>query len=175
MLQVNDKIKYVKENKAMGIPLNTVLTVKEIHGVALKVEGSCVMRGMECVIQGVMSYDEVEKHFEKVVEKEQLKWTDWRTISSSELHKIVRQFDSAYAITSYLRDYLLKTICKFETRNNGRKTEVRAKLYNNTIKATATCNKVDKYNEETGIKVAIIKLFVKKIAELSKIYINEHY
>lgn len=178
MLQVNDKIKYVNENGAMGIPLDTVLTVKEIQGTALRVEGSCFMHGMECAIQGVMSYDEVAKNFVKAVEEQKPTWTEWRVITSNEMYNIKKSLDYSYVIIDWLTDYLKKTNCTLETRNNGKKTDVRMTfLDDNITKATSTCNTTanDKFDETKGIAVALIKLFAKRVAQFSKIYIQDNY
>ena len=180
MLQVNDKIKYVNEKGAMGIPLDTVLTVKEIQGTALRVEGSCFMHGMECAIRGVMSYDEVAKNFVKAVEEQKPTWTEWRKINKYELKELVDNLADGYYVVQYLKNYFITAgVPKcVETRNNGKKTDVRISFWSGgTTKATSTCNTTanDKFDETKGIEVALIKYFTKQVERLGKNYIDNHY
>lgn len=183
MLQLNDKIKYVKANSLIGVPLGTIFTVTEIEGTAVAVKTNIEIDGVMCVVQCVMSYDAFEKYFEKVIESTTTKnktrvWTEWRKIERDELDKIISNFKDYCYIIKYLKDYFSKYYSAVvETRNNGKKTEVRITFdaAGQKVKATTTCNKVDTFNESKGIEVALIKAFTKRIAYLSTLYINTRY
>lgn len=182
MLQINDKIKYVKESSMIGVPLGTTFVVTDVQGLAVALEAEIVYMGMKGIAKCVMSYDEYEKYFEKVIEEEQPKyvWTEWRKIDEDELHKLFRGFRSNYYIIGYLEQYLIKKhiYTSIETRNNGKKTEVRiTSLNGHTTKATSACNITanDKFDETTGIKVALIRWFVKQVAKLGTNYIETNY
>lgn len=180
MLQVNDKIKYAKKNSMIGVPLGTIFTVTEIKGTVVALEAKTNLGSCIALTQCVMSYDEYERYFEKVIELETKKnvWTEWRKIERSELNKILGNLDKDCYIIEYLQDYFGKECywgC-FETRNNGKKTDVRITFSpNQKVKATTTCNKVDTFDETKGIEVALIKAFAKQIAHLSTVYINGRY
>lgn len=182
MLQVNDKIKYVKESSMICVPLGTTFVVTDVQGLAIALETEMEYMGMKGIAKCVMSYDEYEKYFEKVIEKEQPKnvWTEWRRIDKVEFREIVGKLNDNYYIVRYLKDYFIeKSICKYiETRNNGKKTDVRITTWGGmNVKATATCNKTanDKFDETKGIEVALIKLFIKTLAKLSTNYIKDNY
>ena len=85
MLKIGDKIKYVKENVFMEFPLGTIFEITDIRATTLAVVGEYKVNGVTTgKIQGIMSYNEYEKHFEKYVEKEADKrsqYTNWKTIA----------------------------------------------------------------------------------------------
>lgn len=190
MLQINDKIKYVKESSMICVPLGTTFVVTDVQGLAIALETEMEYMGMKGIAKCVMSYDEYEKYFEKVIEKEQPKnvWTEWRGIDKTELQEILAGLKDNYFIVRYLKDYLKGYLIVerngykynyIETRNNGKKTDVRIKFWGNngSMKATSTCNITanDKFDETKGIEIALIKLFTKQIAKLSTNYIENNY
>lgn len=183
MLKIGDKVKYVKSKPFMEIPIGTIFEVTDIKGTALAVKGEYKSNGMIVGhIEGIMSYDEYEKYFEKVVEETNAKkknsWTEYRLISDVELSKILGNLGD-YFIRDFATTFLLMTDNKITTRNNGKKTELRVefKISNTTrkIKATSCCNKIDRYDETKGVEVALIKLFAKIIPILTKNYIEKNY
>lgn len=180
MLRTGDKIKYVKENSMFGIPLGIVFTVTDIKGVVVALEAEVEIDGMTGVAQCVMSYDEYEKYFEKVVEEPKSAWTEWRKIETDEFNTITHSLNDNYFIIKYLKDYFNNQhlIQKIETRNNGKKTDVRITFRNNnSTRATSTCNITanDKFDEVVGIKVALVKIFAKQTAKMSTHYIQAQY
>lgn len=182
MLQINDKIKYVKESSMICVPLGTTFVVTDVQGLAIALETEMEYMGMKGIAKCVMSYDEYEKYFEKVIEKEQPEyvWTEWRGIDKAELQKILAGLKGGYFIVRYLKDYLERgTYNYIETRNNGKKTDVRIKFYSNngSVKATSTCNITanDTFDETKGIEVALVKLFTKTLAKFSTNYIENNY
>ena len=177
MLRTGDKIKYVNNSTFINIPLGTTFTVTDVTVQAIYMETEMELIGMKGVAKCVMSYDEYEKYFEKVVEEPKPTWTEWREITSNEMRDITKSLDYDYVIIDWLTDYLKKSGGIFETRNNGRKTDVRITYDGTSTKATSTCNTTanDKFDETKGIKVALIKLFAKRVEQFSKIYIANHY
>ena len=174
MLRTGDKIKYAKENSMICIPLGTIFTVTDVTVKAIYMDTEMELGGMKGVAKCVMSYDEYEKYFEKVVEEPKPTWTEWRQIKVPEMYELFDESDNYYFVLKYLKHYLSN--CPYgnwETRNNGKKTEVRYHIAGQTYKGVATCNKeFDEFNESQGIKVALLKLFVKRIAFLSSDYIK---
>lgn len=176
MLKTGDKIKYVNRNSIIDIPLGTTFTVTDVTVQAIYMEAKMELCGMTGIAKCVMSYNEYEKYFEKVVEEPKHIWTEWRKINEEELHTILHGLDEDYYITKYLKHYLKENGICIETRNNRKKTDVRVKWGEFCLKSTSTCNKsFDKFNESTGIEVALIKLFVKILTHYSDIYIRTTY
>ena len=80
MLKIGDKIKYVKVNQFVDIPLGTTMDITDITNNWVVVNAEYVVNGRVVgFIKGAMTYDEIEKYFEKVVEPEEPKrvWTEW--------------------------------------------------------------------------------------------------
>ena len=182
MLKTGDKIKYVKENPMLGIPLNMVFTITNINGTVITLEGEMEYWGINGIARCLMSYDEYAKYFEQVVEPEVVKekkpeWTEWREITYKE-KKTIKDFLQKYKhffIIGYIRDYFEHTCWKIETRNNKRKTELRivnAITDACLIKTTAYCNKEDEFDEAVGINVAFIKAVTKWFKDLSDDFIK---
>jgi hypothetical protein len=179
MLKTGDKIKYVKENPMIGIPLNTVFTVTNIDGTVIALEGEINLCGLipMCSAKCIMSYDEYEKYFEKVVEEPKPTWTKWRTVGDAELWNIMNCLDENHYVVKYLKHYLRDASWYMYTRNNGKKTDVELRIgVGSSFKSTSTCNKhFDKFDEKKGIQVALIKMFPKIIAHFAKCYITNTY
>lgn len=182
MLKTGDKIKYVKENPMIGIPLETVFTITNIDGTVIALEGEIAFLGVlpMCSAKCIMSYDEYEKYFEKVIEPEVVEepkptWTEWRTVENSEIYKMLHSLDEEFYIVKYLKHFINMSHTTIETRNNGKKTDVRIHLHK-YIKSTSTCNKAfDEFDEVTGIQVALLKLFPKILTYYSNTYIQSQY
>ena len=177
MLKTGDKIKYVKENPMIGIPLDTVFTVTNIDGTVIALEGEINLCGIKGLAKCVMSYDEYEKYFEKIIEEPKPTWTNWRTVNETELWNIISELDENHYVIKYLKHYLRETHWYVYTRNNGKKTDVKFCVgiggTGNEFKSTSTCNKhFDKFDEEKGIQVAIIKIFPKMLTHFAKRYIT---
>ena len=178
MLRTGDKIKYAKENSMLNIPLGTIFTVTDVAVNAIYMDTEMELGGMRGVAKCVMSYDEYEKYFEKVVEEPKHTWTEWRVIKTDELYHLIHNLEDNYFIVKYLKHYLKESTYKcLETRNNGKKTDVRITFADTTTKATSTCNITadDTFDEATGIQVALIRLFAKQAEKISKFYIEKHY
>lgn len=185
MLKTGDKIKYTKENSLIGLPLGTVFTVTDVKGTVVALETKIEVGNMTGVAKCVMSYDEYEKYFEKVVNNKCVvenknTWTEWRTISKNELYRIIDDFYNDYFIAEFITDFLTANNgITLTTRNNEKKTDLCVAFTlggtNYKIKSTSCCNKVDKYNEIEGIEVALVKMFPKIVTLLSKNYIEENY
>ena len=175
MLRTGDKIKYVKENPMIGIPLDTVFTVTDVTVQAIYMETEMVVDGWRGIAKCVMSYDEYEKYFEKVVEEPKPTWTEWRVVENNEIYKIIHGLDEEFYIVKYLKHYINMSQTTIETRNNGKKTDVRIHLHK-YIKSTSTCNKAfDEFDEATGIQVALLKLFPKILTYYSNTYVQTQY
>ena len=164
MLKIGDKIKYVKANPLIEMPLGTTMTVTDIQGIAVAVEANCQIGTCNAVIQGVMSYDEVEKYFEKTIEEEVKKsttytWTKWQTIKP--LSEIIQCLQGNSSCT----DCPYYAVCDYddevEYKTNGKKIMVRLNMGNKYLKSYATCHKTDSFNLNTGLRVALARLNVK--------------
>jgi hypothetical protein len=177
MLKTGDKIKYVNENPMIGIPLDTVFTVTDVTVQAIYMETEMVVDGWRGIAKCVMSYDEYEKYFEKVVEEPKPTWTKWRTVGDAELWNIMNCLDENHYVVKYLKHYLRDASWYMYTRNNGKKTDVELRIgVGSSFKSTSTCNKhFDKFDEKKGIQVALIKMFPKIIAHFAKCYITNTY
>lgn len=165
MLKIGDKIKYVKASWLIDIPLGTVMTVTDIKGVIVSAKADYVDNNVFGTFRCVMSYDEIKKYFEKVVETEtkpeapKRVWTEWKAI----------EYECQNAITNC--DNTLCAYCKYnavcnrmslvEYRTNGKKVMVRYKTDNKYIKAEATCYKTDTFDLIKGLKIACTRLGVK--------------
>jgi len=178
MLRTGDKIKYVNENPMIGIPLSTVFTVTNIDGTVITLEGEMKLCGIEGLAKCVMSYDEYEKYFEKVVEEKKPTWTEWRQIKKDELWTMMSELNDGHYVIKYLKHYLRDNQWWYiDTRNNGKKTDVELHIGIGTkFKSTSTCNKhFDNFDEEKGIQVALIKMFPKIITYFAKNYITNTF
>lgn len=102
-------------------------------------------------------------------------WTEWREVKKDELNRIINKLDIDFYIVEYLGKYFNDCWAFIETRNNGKKTDVRITFGSTKVKATTTCNKVDTFDETKGIEVALIKAFAKQVANMATIYINAMY
>lgn len=178
MLKTGDKIKYVKANSFIEFPIGTIFTVTDVQNLNIAVIGEYGTGEMKVGIKGVMSYDEYEKYFEKVVEEPKPTWTEWRRISEKELWEIMNELKEGHYIINYLKHYLkdnpLWYVC---TRNNGKKTDVELTIGLSTkFRSTSSCNKYfDDFDESKGIQVALIKTFPKIMTHFAKCYITNTY
>lgn len=181
MLKTGDKIKYVKENPMIGIPLNTVLTVTEVNNTVIALEGQMNLIGFipMGIVKCVMSYDEYEKYFEKVVEPEtkpeapKRVWTKWEVVGEAKDIPQCGDYGCTKSQCWYFNmcDYFGMDDIEYKT--NGKKVMVRYKTKNGYIKSEATCHKEDTFNLLTGLKVAITRLTVKKAEYNAKNLIKE--
>ena len=176
MLKIGDKIKYVKANSFIVMPIGTEMTVTDIKGTVMAVEAHFQFDNCKAVAQCVMSYDEFEKYFEKVVETEtkteapKRVWTEWTNLND------VEKLSCGYI--SSCKGCWFNKLCDFfdmdniEFRTNGKKVMVR-KSNDNRIKSEATCHKTDTFDLTTGLKVAIARLAVKEAKYNLKTLIEE--
>ena len=178
MLKIGDKIKYVKANPLIEMPIGTEMTVTDIKGVAVAIEASFELGNCKAVVQGLMSYGEVEKYFEKVVETEAPKrvWTEWTKVDDADAKDVpkicngrcAKEYCWCFDVCDYFDDVGI-----IEYRTNGKKVMVRYKTENGYIKSEATCHKEDTFDLLTGLKVAITRLAVKKAEYNLKTLIKE--
>lgn len=171
MLKIGDKIKYVKADPFVEMPLGTILTVTDINGTALGIEGDYKVNG--CVvgrIKGIMSYAKYEEHFEKIVkEKVTTQWSEWKSI----------EFCSDYTCNKCpyecLCHYESDSVDKaFQYRHNNKKLQVKMKLIpcplysdapeGKVLTACASCHPDDMFDIKKGIDIALAKLN-RKIAQ----------
>ena len=177
MLKIGDKIKYVKANPLIEMPIGTEMTVTDIKGTIVAVEAEFHLGNCKAIAQCVMSYDEFEKYFEKVVETEtkpeapKRVWTGWENLNEAE--KLACRYIHS------CNDCWFNKLCNFfdmdsiEYRTNGKKVMVRHRVGNRYIKSEATCHKSDTFELTTGLKVAITRLAVKKAEYNLKTLIKE--
>ena len=171
MLKIGDKIKYVKENVFMEFPIGTIFEITDIRATTLAVVGEYKVGGVTTgKIQGIMSYNEYEKHFERYIEettKKQSTYTDWETyeyICDCDCDRCVLQCICTYMNGSNISDIQYK-------HNNKR---VIAKvcvsgLFPNmpdgkVITVCASCHPEDVFNLNIGLGACINKLN-KKVAQ----------
>lgn len=170
MLKIGDKIKYVKADPFVEMPLGTILTVTDINGTALAIEGDYKVDG--CVvgrIKGIMSYNKYEEHFEKVIKTNTTEWSKWENLDlcGDKLCEECRY----ECLCHYENNHLDKNM---QYRHNNKKVQVKAKLmpcylYPNApegkvLTACASCHPDDTFNIKRGIDIALTKLN-KKIAQ----------
>ena len=174
MIRIGDKIKYVKANSFVEMPLGTILTITDVVGTTIALEGDYKVNGCTIgQIKGIMSYDEYEKCFEKVAEEKIEKkntWTDWDIIPAiSEITNC--DYDPCSACPyNYACDY--EDLIEYKT--NGKKIMVRLKIEEDKyIKSYATCHKTDTFNLNTGLRVALARLNVKIAQERLKSVIEK--
>lgn len=178
MLKTGDKIKYVNANSIISIPLGTTFTVTDVTVKAIYMETEMEFGGMTGIAKCVMSYDEYEKYFEKVVEEPKATWTEWRKVEKDELWRIMNELNDGHYVIKYLKHYFRDNQWWYiDTRNNGKKTDVELHMGIGTkFKSTSTCNKhFDDFDENKGIQVALIKMFPKIIAHFAKCYITNTF
>ena len=164
----------------LDIPLGTIFTVTDVAVNAIYMDTEMELGGMRGVAKCVMSYDEYEKYFEKVVEEPKHTWTEWRVVDETELWNIIGELYENHYVIKYLKHYLRETDWRVYTRNNGKKTDVKFSVglgvFGTNFKSTSTCNKhFDEFDEKKGMQVAIIKIFPKMLAHFAKRYIENHY
>lgn len=183
MLKTGDKIKYVNANSFIGLPLGTMFTVTDIQGTVVALETKIEFGSIEGIAKCVMSYNEYEKYFEKIIEPEIIEenkptWTEWRKIEKDELWKIMNELNDGHYVIKYLKHYFRDNQWWYiVTRNNGKKTDVELHMgIGSKFKSTSTCNKhFDDFDENKGIQVALIKMFPKIIAHFAKCYITNTF
>lgn len=180
MLKIGDKIKYVKASSFIEMPIGTEMTVTDIKGTVVAVEASFQLGNCKAVAQCVMSYDEFEKYFEKVVEPEtktvtpKRVWTEWKSVEYS------GDVPKCGDCTCCKSKCWFFDVCNYfdmddiDYRTNGKKVMVRYLMDDdNYIKSEATCHKTDTFELTTGLKVAIARLAVKKAEYTLKTIIKE--
>lgn len=174
MLKIGDKIEYVRTNGFMDFPLGTVFTVKDIKGTVLAVEAHYQVDGLTVGnIQGVMSYDEYEKYFDKHIEEQTettSAYTKWETYDYSA--DIDANVDCANCLCNLLCHY--QDVLEVQYKHNNKKLAIKAKLAPTNIYPYApdgkvltvytTCHPEDEFNLEKGLRIGLEKLN-KKIAQ----------
>lgn len=144
-----DKIKLVK-------PMGVFTNVGEICEVTDILDGGVICFRFGGVHLGCMSYDEYEKYFEPAKEKARREWTEWKCC--------LYDYDfegRAYGLT--IRDSICEDLWY---RDNGKRIQVRTKIGGKDIKASATCCENDEFDFETGLELALKRLFPKILAYL---------
>lgn len=130
-----DKIRLIK-------PMGAFTNVGEVCEVTDVAEGGIISFRFGGVHLGCMSYNEYEKYFEKVDYVEKNNWTEW----------------DKYDISFYDIDDEVVTI-EILYRDNGRKVQVKHDSY----RAESTCHKVDTFDFDKGLELAIKRLIVKYV------------
>lgn len=179
MLKIGDKIKYVKASSFIEMPIGTEMTVTDIKGTVVAVEANFQLGNFKAVAQCVMSYDEFEKHFEKVVKTKtkpvtpKRVWTEWKVVV--EAKEVENCSDIHYCSECWFAKVCnIFDIDKVEYRTNGKKVMVRYKIDDSHyIKSEATCHKTDTFNLITGLKLAVARLAVKEAEYNVKTTIEE--
>lgn len=159
MLKIGDKIKYVNANPFIEFPLGTICKVTNIKDTAIEIVGNYkVNNNIIGTIQGVMSYDEYEKYFEKSFEQI-YEWSEWKTKrlfceECSGCHYNVLCSFSEHSDISY--------------KHNNKKVLVSVQLEPNylypnapkgkVLRAYASCHPNDKFDLQIGIQVALNKI-----------------
>lgn len=162
MLKVGDKIKYVKANYLIEMPIGTVMDITDIQGGLVGVNADYKVNGRVIgKIQGLITYNEVEKYFEKVIETEPKRvWTEWKEITVKTKDDIIE------CKSSHCDSCVYYGVCgkvrHAEYRTNGKKVRVRYKVDDNKyIIGESTCHKSDTFDLIKGLKVACGRLSVK--------------
>jgi hypothetical protein len=173
MLKIGDKIKYVNTNSLMEFPLGTIFEVKDIKGTALAVSGKYKANGMTVgYIEGIMSYDEYEKYFEKYVEEEKTEkknpWSEWKEVNFDNV------CDSACGCETCPLSYCCNNLdyCDVLYKTNNKRIIVKYTTNGKVIKSHSTCHETDTFDLNTGLRVALARLFVKIAEEDLKTYIE---
>ena len=174
MLKIGDKIKYVKANLLIEMPLGTIMTVTDIKGIAVAVEANYKVGNCNAVIQGVMSYDEVEKYFEKVsdenIQKQKTAWTQWQPLGKLNTNTFLCN-ERACASCPYY--YLCDPSINIEYKTDNHKIMLKTKIANKDLKAHSTCHRTDTFDLDTGLSVALARLNVKVAQEYLQSVIKE--
>lgn len=163
MLKIGDKIKYVKVNSLIDIPLGTTMDIVGITNNWVMVNSEYTVNGRIIgYIQGAMTCDEIEKYFEKVVEPTEPKrvWTEWTEITVETKDNIIECKSSSCDSCVYYG--VCGKVKHAEYRTNGKKVRVRYKVDDNKyIIGESTCHKSDTFDLIKGLKVACGRLSVK--------------
>lgn len=178
MLKVNDKIKYVKTNWLIDMPIGTIMTVTDISGTTVSCNADYKVNGNKVgTFKVVMSYSEIEKYFEKVnedIEKTKPKniWSGWKTIRSDEALWYVRNiynYNNNMSNIQYLfNKYLATSNIKILYRTKGKQIQVMFRFANKTsIISNAKCNTKggDVFDIRKGVGLGILRCFVKTIVK----------
>ena len=174
MLRVNDKIKYVKANWLIDMPIGTVMTVTDIKGATVACNADYNVNGDKVgEFQVVMSYDEVEKYFEKVnsdVKETKTKsvWSGWKPINNAYALWYVRNIHREHKSNMYLQylcnEYLTSADTNIWYRIKGNQVQVMFKLDNgSSVISNAKCNTKggDVFDINKGIGLGILRCFIK--------------
>lgn len=146
-----DKIRLTK-------PMGAFTNVGEVCEVTnIRKDGSIWFR-FGGVHLGCMSYDEYEKYFEPVKNKVRREWSEWK-------HCLYDyDFDGrAYGLT--IRDSICEDLWY---RDNGKRIQVKTTIGDKDIKSSATCCDNDEFDFETGLGLALKRLFPKILAYLAE-------
>ena len=132
-------------------PMGVFANVGEVCEVTDVVEGGIISFRFGGCHLGCMSYDEYQKYFVDYVEPVKIKreWTKWNETETDH-----------YTLEG---EYRCLTILY---RSNDKKVEV--KLSGSELKASSCCNKVDEFDLDKGIDLAIARLKVKMLNEEAK-------
>jgi hypothetical protein len=163
MLKIGDKIKYVKASPYIEFPIGTEFTVTDIQGITVALTGEYKCENMVAMIQGVMSYDEYEKYFEKC--KPTTPWSEWKKFNFCERNNYICEECDCMLLC----DVLSVNCSEVEYKYNNKKVLVKVQINPNSslypnapkskvLRAYASCCPEDKFDLDTGIKVALIKI-----------------
>lgn len=136
-----DRIKLVR-------PMGAFTNVGEVCEVTDVAEGGVISFRFGGAHLGCMSYDEYEKYFEPYDEPAQIerKWAEWSEceiehIDENGIHNVI-----------------------IETRDNGKKYQVRTVDFFVNLRAESTCSPSDKFIFEVGYDLAVARLRAKMAA-----------
>ena len=175
MLKIGDKIKLIKADPMIEMPLGTIMTITDIVGTAIAVEGDYTVNGCAIgKIKGLMSYDKYEKYFEKIIEKPKVvatEWSEWKTRSLCDTDDVCEHCSKGFACAC--TESLLY-------RHNNKKVMIKivarsTHLYPNmpngkVLTACASCHPDDTFDLKKGIKIAIEKInkqIAKRVIEVT--------
>ncbi len=150
-----DKIKLVK-------PMGVFTNVGEICEVTDIKEDGIICFRFGGVHLGCMSYDEYEKYFELVSEKQKRVWNEWESCSF-DLVESYQIYDLDICFDNDVSD------CgRLWYRDNGKCVQVQVRTDGKILRASATCHNDDAFNFQVGMKLALKRLFPKVLAYLSE-------
>ena len=146
-----DKIKLVK-------PMGVFTNVGEICEVTDIMDGGVICFRFGGVHLGCMSYNEYEKYFEPVKERTKREWTKWK--------RCLYDFDVDYRAYGLM---ISNSDCgDLWYRDNSKRIQVKSIINDKEIKAAASCSSKDKFDFETGLGLALKRLFPKALAYLAE-------
>jgi len=98
---------------------------------------------------GYSSYEYAD-YFEVITEEKKSVWTEWEYYDTLGINPTGDDLDP--------EDYILFNVYE---RCNGRKVQLETPFGNKMIRAEASCSPQDKFDEESGIRLATVRLTAK--------------